>query len=529
MKKKCFLIAICIVCYFAKNKQLSAQMDPQFTSNMFTRQLVNPASVGETEMANAFGNWRRQWKNVGPVTYAAYFDTPLQGVKRKHGAALSIISDQAGLFTTTSINLAYAHKQDLWNGRLSVGVQGSLINSVFAGDMVESVDDLTTDYHGNLGYPQITTEMSGVKFDIALGLHYSDKDQYYGVSLTHLARPTLEINETGAYIYYNRTLNLYGGYNYNMKNILNCLAIVASIIFASSCSNSTGNGELYGEATEAYHEMLPYGMVYIPSGSFMMGPNDQSAFFITSKQNKQVNVEKFWMDETEITNTEYHQFITWLKDHLTRLEIYQNQVGMESDAFAKQTEEGDIIYIDEENNIPEINYEQEIDMRDIDIKEFLDTLFYTNNPFEGKVLRTEKLNYQYTEIDLLQASKKINQFDPVTARYKTKNRTDKDLIRKDTAYVGAEGIVRETNYVQLSSRNDFFITRNINIYPDTLCWMRNFTYSFNEPYTLYFSHPGYAEYPVVGVSWEQAKAFCNWRTKLKNDYLESIHQAGVQA
>ena len=32
---------------------------------------------------------------------------------------------------------------------------------------------------------------------------------------------------------------------------------------------------------------------------------------------------------------------------------------------------------------------------------------------------------------------------------------------------------------------------------------------------LYFSHPNYNEYPVVGVNWEQANAFCNWRT----DYL----------
>lgn len=215
MKKTYFFITICVVCLFS-GKQVFAQVDHQFTSNMFTRQLVNPASVGETEMANAFGNWRRQWKNAGPVTYAAFLDTPIRGTKRKHGAGFSVIGDNAGLFTTTSINLAYSHKQNIWGGTLSVGVQGSLLNLIFAGDEIETV---TTDYHSNLNYPDITTETSKVKFDVALGLHFSDKTQYYGISLTHLARPTLEINEIGTYVYYNRALNFYGGYNYKLKSV----------------------------------------------------------------------------------------------------------------------------------------------------------------------------------------------------------------------------------------------------------------------------------------------------------------------
>ena len=56
------------------------------------------------------------------------------------------------------------------------------------------------------------------------------------------------------------------------------------------------------------------------------------------------------------------------------------------------------------------------------------------------------------------------------------------------------------------------------IYPDTTVWIRDFEYSYNEPmHNDYFWHDAYSEYPVVGVNWQQAKAFCHWRTKMKND------------
>ncbi len=44
-----------------------------------------------------------------------------------------------------------------------------------------------------------------------------------------------------------------------------------------------------------------------------------------------------------------------------------------------------------------------------------------------------------------------------------------------------------------------------------------FTYSFHDPMTnMYFWHPAYDNYPVVGVTWVQAKAFSVWRTQLLN-------------
>ena len=56
--------------------------------------------------------------------------------------------------------------------------------------------------------------------------------------------------------------------------------------------------------------------------------------------------------------------------------------------------------------------------------------------------------------------------------------------------------------------------------PDTLVWRNRLGYA--EMMTNnYLRHPGYAEYPVVGVSWIQAVEFANWRTDRVNEmYLE---------
>ena len=69
----------------------------------------------------------------------------------------------------------------------------------------------------------------------------------------------------------------------------------------------------------------------------------------------------------------------------------------------------------------------------------------------------------------------------------------------------------------------------VNVYPDTLCWISDFTYSYNDPMTkMYFWHPAYDNYPVVGVNWKQATAFSVWRTNLRNHYLKTMGETFVQ-
>lgn len=73
-----------------------------------------------------------------------------------------------------------------------------------------------------------------------------------------------------------------------------------------------------------------------------------------------------------------------------------------------------------------------------------------------------------------------------------------------------------------TDRSRFIIKERINVYPDTLCWVRDFTYSFHEPMTQnYFWHNAYDNYPVVGVTWTQAKAFSVWRTQIYHSWLQA--------
>jgi sulfatase modifying factor 1 len=73
-----------------------------------------------------------------------------------------------------------------------------------------------------------------------------------------------------------------------------------------------------------------------------------------------------------------------------------------------------------------------------------------------------------------------------------------------------------------TDRSRFIIKERINIYPDTLCWVRDFTYANHTPMAQnYFWNTAYDNYPVVGVTWPQAKAFSVWRTQIFHSWLQS--------
>jgi hypothetical protein len=77
------------------------------------------------------------------------------------------------------------------------------------------------------------------------------------------------------------------------------------------------DGQLYGvEPSRNWSLPKPPGMVYIPPGTFHMGPSDEDMNFAYTARNKQVSINSFWMDATEITNNEYRQFTNWVRDSI---------------------------------------------------------------------------------------------------------------------------------------------------------------------------------------------------------------------
>ncbi len=223
------------------------------------------------------------------------------------------------------------------------------------------------------------------------------------------------------------------------------------------------DGQLHGVSPSARSSMgKPIGMVYIPPGTFHMGPSDEDVNYNFTARNREISIMGFWMDATEITNNEYRQFLIWTRDSLAAVQL----------GYFKQSNEGDTA----------IDWKKAatIKWNDRGTLEKISPLMLTpDNRLYGKMeIDPDKIVYNVQGFDLKEAAKIENKGRP---------------------------------------RKDFIYRYNQAVYPDTLCWMRDFSYSYNEPMAKrYFSHPSYGNYPVVGVSWKQAVAFCHWRTRYPN-------------
>ncbi|MFT5790742.1 MAG: sulfatase modifying factor 1 [Saprospiraceae bacterium] len=294
-----------------------------------------------------------------------------------------------------------------------------------------------------------------------------------------------------------------------MKKIV-LYILLATFIY--SCGKSD-KGQLVGvRAKSNWNAEKPYGMSLIPGGSFTMGKQDEDMAGALNTPSRTVTVNPFYMDETEISNSEYKEFVYWVRDSVLRtnlaMEAFFLNDGLEPEDPSRVLIDYEFKNVDTTDASPyvkymlntygsmgninsptfgrSLNWDEDLIWEPSDFPEenyvaMMDSMYVSlKNSFDGRrLIDTEKLKYRYYWLDIEAAA--------------TKKGERADFIREEI----------------------------INVYPDTTVWIKDYNYSYNDPmHQDYFYHQAYQDYPVVGVDWDQANAFCNWRTQKHNKYLK---------
>ena len=91
------------------------------------------------------------------------------------------------------------------------------------------------------------------------------------------------------------------------------MLLVIVVLSIASCGRKN-RGELIGVRQKKWFPEKPYGMTLIEGGAYIMGKSDEDVAQLQNAPARTVTVPSFYMDETEITNSEYRQFVYWVKD-----------------------------------------------------------------------------------------------------------------------------------------------------------------------------------------------------------------------
>ncbi len=90
------------------------------------------------------------------------------------------------------------------------------------------------------------------------------------------------------------------------------------ILGACSKEHSPVTGWNYNDPSNGGFEVSPYeeqetgpGLVFIEGGTFTMGRTQDDVMSDWNSVPRRVTVSSFYMDETEVTNTDYREYLYW--------------------------------------------------------------------------------------------------------------------------------------------------------------------------------------------------------------------------
>jgi len=226
-----------------------------------------------------------------------------------------------------------------------------------------------------------------------------------------------------------------------LVGIVGCLALASCM--GSSRAMKSG-GEVTGTKSTAISEPSPYGMVEIKRGYLRTGIGENDSLWGTVIPERAISVDGFWMDQTEVTNSMYRQFVAWVRDSIIRERLADPSYGGDETYKIEVDKNGDPI-------TPHLNWAKAIPdwkKADEDQLRAIESLYYTH-PIDGTLMIDAKqLNYRYEIYDYEKAALRKYRLNPEERDLNTDHRVDPDevvMISKDTAYIDDNGkIVRQT-------------------------------------------------------------------------------------
>ena len=154
--------------------------------------------------------------------------------------------------------------------------------------------------------------------------------------------------------------------------------MILSGCFGGKMATSGGRGgEVVGVGGRSFAEPTPYGMVKVPRGYLHMGIDAQDSLWGKQTPVKDISVDGFWMDETEVTNSKYKQFITWVRDSIIRTRLADPQYGGDETYMITEDRYGEPV-------TPHLNWKKPLPRKPNEDELRAIESVYTHNPITGE-------------------------------------------------------------------------------------------------------------------------------------------------
>ena len=173
--------------------------------------------------------------------------------------------------------------------------------------------------------------------------------------------------------------------------------------FGGKMATSSGRGgEVTGVSGKSFSEPTPYGMTRIDRGFLRMGLEKEDSLWGKQTPVKDISVDGFWMDETEVTNSEYKQFVYWVRDSILRTRMADPAYGGDETYMITEDKNGDPV-------TPHLNWKKQLPRKMNEDEQRAVESLYVINPVTGeKLLDYSQLNYRYEVYDYTAAALRRN-------------------------------------------------------------------------------------------------------------------------